>query len=273
MAERVATSGRPDTVTLHVAVEHVWKSLTEERTRRRVDVLEDITFHVKAGEFFVIVGPSGCGKTTILNLVAGFWTPDSGEIKVSGHRVEKPSLERVKVFQEFALFPWLTVYENIEFGLKMQGKPNDLRQQIVRHLVQEVGLQGSEQKYPKELSGGMKQRTAIARALAVDPTILLMDEPFGSLDAQTREYMQSELIGLWKLKRKTIIFVTHSIEEAVKLADRVIVLSKRPAKIKKVISISATHPRDTIRDQVLNDIKYDIAMAVKEEFSKAKPGE
>lgn len=201
-------------------------------------VLEGIDLTVEEGEFLAIVGPSGCGKSTLLDLVAGLTVPDAGRILVDGKTVVGPSLDRGIVFQAYALFPWRTVLGNVEFGLEAKGVPKKLRREKASEQLALVGLEGFEDRYPYQLSGGMKQRVAIARSLAYDPDILLMDEPFGALDAQTRETMQLELLRIWEKTRKTIMFVTHSIDEAALLGRRVAVLTDRPARVKTIVNVS-----------------------------------
>ncbi|MFF2885887.1 ABC transporter ATP-binding protein [Paenibacillus sp. NPDC057967] len=193
-------------------------------------VLNRLKLYVDEGEFICLLGPSGCGKTTLLNCVAGF-QPYEGNIYYNGARIEKPGKERGVVFQEYALFPWFTVEQNVEFGLRVNGIPSSERKERARHYIEMVGLAGFEKHYPGKLSGGMKQRAGLARVLANEPGILLMDEPFAALDEQTREKLQTELLGLWEQQRKTCLFVTHSIQEAVYLADRIIVLQPNPARI------------------------------------------
>lgn len=217
-------------------------SIAFERDGKRTDVLHDIELEVGDGEFVCLLGPSGCGKTTLLNAMAGFLSPTSGEIRVDGEPVRKPDPRRIFVFQERGVFPWLTVEGNIGFGLSKLAKAE--RQQRVAHYVKMVGLQGFERTYPQELSGGMKQRLEVARALAVNPDMLLLDEPFGALDSITRLVMRGELLRIWEAERKTVIFVTHDIDEAVQLADRVVVMSARPARIQEIVTIDIAHPRD-----------------------------
>jgi len=202
--------------------------------------LHDINFEVADGEFLVIVGPSGCGKSSLLDLLCGLAQPSSGEIRVDGKRVQGPGLDRGIVFQQYALFPWLTALGNIEFGLEAGGVAKRERASRAREYLALVGLSGFENRYPHELSGGMKQRVAIARSLSYDPDILLMDEPFAALDAQTRETLQDELLGIWGKTRKTIIFITHGIDEAVYLGQRVAVMSARPGRIVEVIDVPNT---------------------------------
>jgi ABC-type nitrate/sulfonate/bicarbonate transport system ATPase subunit len=213
-----------------------------ERDGKRTEVLNNINLEVGDGEFVCLLGPSGCGKTTLLNAMAGFLSPTSGEITVDGEPVRKPDPRRVFVFQERGVFPWLTVEGNIGFGLSKLTKAE--REQRIAHYVKMVGLQGFERTYPQELSGGMKQRLEVARALAVNPDMLLLDEPFGALDSITRLVMRGELLRIWEAERKTIIFVTHDIDEAVQLADRVVVMSARPASIRQIVNIDIAHPRD-----------------------------
>jgi NitT/TauT family transport system ATP-binding protein len=197
--------------------------------------LADVSLEVKPREFLAILGPSGCGKSTLLYLVGGFFPIETGRIAVEGKPVEAPGPDRGIVFQHFALFPWKTVRGNILYGLERQGLPRAEREQRAKAFIDLVGLRGFEDSYPSQLSGGMKQRTAIARTLAFDPNILLMDEPFGALDAQTRSLMQTELLGIWQRTPKTVIFVTHDVQEAVYLADRVAVMSARPGRIKALV--------------------------------------
>jgi ABC-type nitrate/sulfonate/bicarbonate transport system ATPase subunit len=213
-----------------------------------ISVLDDISLEVGEGEFVCLLGPSGCGKSTILNVMAGFIMPTRGDVRIDGEPVTGPDPRRIFVFQERGVFPWLTVEGNIGFGL-WNLPPHDRRQRIA-HYVALVGLQGFEKAYPRELSGGMKQRVEVARALAVNPDMLFLDEPFGALDSITRLIMRGELLRIWEAERKTIIFVTHDIDEAVQLADRVIVMSARPARIQRIVDIDIPHPRD------ISSLKY-----------------
>jgi NitT/TauT family transport system ATP-binding protein len=230
----------PAAVTTKLSVEHV--SMVFERDGKSTHVLNDINLEVGDGEFVCLLGPSGCGKSTLLNAMAGFLSPTTGEIKVSGEVVRKPDPRRIFVFQERGVFPWLTVEGNIGFGLSKL--PRAEREQRIAHYVKMVGLEGFEKTYPQELSGGMKQRLEVARALAVNPDMLLLDEPFGALDSITRLIMRGELLRIWEAERKTIVFVTHDIDEAVQLADRVVVMSARPAIIQQIVNIDIAHPRD-----------------------------
>ena len=224
-----------------------------------VRVLEDIHLDIREGEFVCLLGPSGCGKSTLLNIVGGFVTPTEGEVRIDGDPVVGPDPRRIFVFQERGVFPWLTVEENIGFGLFR--KPAAEKRERIAHYVQLVGLRGFEKAYPRELSGGMKQRLEVARALAVDPDVLYLDEPFGALDSITRLQMRRELLRIWHAERKTILFVTHDIEESVQLADRVVVLSARPGRVQRVVDVPIEHPRDlsdprylSLRDEIFGEI-------------------
>ncbi len=207
-----------------------------------VEVLDGVDLTVGRGEFVCLVGPSGCGKSTVLNILGGFLTGTGGDVRVGGERVTGPDPRRIFVFQENAVFPWLTVTDNIAFGLSRL--PSERRREIVARYVEMVGLVGFERAYPRELSGGMKQRVEIARALAADPEVLWMDEPFGALDYLTRLKMRADLVRIWQRERKTILFVTHDIDEAVQLADRVAVMTARPGRIVATVPIDLPRPRD-----------------------------
>jgi ABC-type nitrate/sulfonate/bicarbonate transport system ATPase subunit len=198
---------------------------------------------VQENDFITILGPSGCGKSTLLRMVAGLDTPTAGSIALDGHPVTGPGADRGMVFQSYTLFPWLTVLQNVCFGLREKGMPLAEQQAIATSFIAKVGLRGFENHYPKQLSGGMQQRTALARALANDPRILLMDEPFGALDHQTRELMQELLLGIWEAERKTVLFVTHDIDEAIFMGTRVVVMSARPGRIKCDLPVPIAHPR------------------------------
>jgi ABC-type nitrate/sulfonate/bicarbonate transport system ATPase subunit len=221
-------------------MEHV--GMVFERDGTSVSVLEDINLEVSDGEFICLVGPSGCGKSTLLNVMGGFLPPTTGSLAIDRALVHGPDPRRILVFQEHGVFPWLTVEGNIGFGLsRLSGAERDQR---IAHYIQMMRLQGFEKTYPSDLSGGMKQRLQVARALAVNPDILYLDEPFGALDSITRLIMRGELLRIWQSERRTIIFVTHDVDEAVQLADRVVVLSSRPAKIQDVLTIDIPHPRN-----------------------------
>jgi NitT/TauT family transport system ATP-binding protein len=230
----------PAVVEAKLVVGHV--SMIFTRDGKSLPVLEDIHLDVRKGEFLCVVGPSGCGKSTLLNLMGGFLSPSSGSIRIDGEIVRGPDPRRIFVFQERGVFPWLTVEGNIGFGLFKL--PHAERGRRIAHYVQMVGLTGFEQAYPNELSGGMKQRLEVARALAVNPDVLFLDEPFGALDSITRLTMRSELLRIWEAERNTIIFVTHDIDEAVQVADRVAVMSNRPGRIQRIVDIDIEHPRD-----------------------------
>jgi NitT/TauT family transport system ATP-binding protein len=206
--------------------------------------LVDIGVHVRPGEFLTLIGPSGCGKTTLLKAIAGLVPIDRGRILIGPREVRGPGLECSMVFQDFALLPWSTVQRNVEFGLLLRGVSAADRAAVARRYIAKVGLAGFEQAYPAQLSGGMQQRVGLARALAVNPRVLLMDEPFASIDEQTRRLFQDDLLALWSEERKTVVFVTHSMEEAVYLADRVVVLSPRPGRVHRVLDVALPRPRD-----------------------------
>jgi NitT/TauT family transport system ATP-binding protein len=211
---------------------------------REVTAVKELSFKVQPREFVCLLGTTGCGKTTTLNAIAGFMKPALGEVLVNGRQVQGPSSDVGFVFQRHALFPWKTVAGNVEFGPKMRGIGKHERKRIARRCIRMVGLAGFERSYPHELSGGMEQRVGIARALANEPRMLLMDEPFGSLDAQTRIMMEELLLGIWERLRKTIVFVTHDIDEAILLADRILVLTASPGRVKKEICVALPRPRD-----------------------------
>ncbi|MFP3042160.1 ABC transporter ATP-binding protein [Treponema primitia] len=211
--------------------------------QRQFTALENLNLNVRTGEFVSIVGPSGCGKSTFLDILAGLSKPSSGEIFIDGHKISGPALDRGIVLQGYALFPWRTVRQNIEYGLEIKKIKKAERHSISDHFIDLVDLKGFENSYPHELSGGMRQRVAIARALAYDPEVLLMDEPFAAVDAQTRETLQDELLSIWEKTKKTIVFITHSIEEAVFLADRVAVMTASPGTIKAIVPIALPRPR------------------------------
>ncbi|HEX8251885.1 MAG TPA: ABC transporter ATP-binding protein [Thermoanaerobaculia bacterium] len=222
-------------------------------------VLDDINLDVRDGEFVCLLGPSGCGKSTLLNIVGGFIAPMEGEVTIDGEHVSGPDPRRIFVFQERGVFPWLTVEQNIGFGLFRQAEAE--KRARIAHYIQLVGLRGFEQSYPRELSGGMKQRLEVARALAVNPDVLYLDEPFGALDSITRLQMRRELLRIWQAEKKTILFVTHDIDESVQLADRVVVLSARPGRVQRIVDIDMPHPRDLsdarylqLRDEIFGEI-------------------
>ena len=224
-----------------VAVDGVGKRYDSDR--QVVQALSNVDFAVEDGEFVCIVGPSGCGKTTLFRIIAGLETPSVGGVYLDGEAVTGPGTDRGMVFQEYGLFPWRTVRENVAFGLEEQGASAAKRRARVDEMLELVGLDGFADAYPKELSGGMKQRVGIARALAVDPQILLMDEPFGSVDAQTRDMLHEELLDIWSTTGKTVLFVTHDVEEAVTLGDRVVVMEPSPGRVKEIVDVNVPRPR------------------------------
>ncbi|MFN7997057.1 MAG: ABC transporter ATP-binding protein [Bryobacteraceae bacterium] len=217
-------------------------SLSYERDGNSISVLNEVHFEVRAGEFICIVGPSGCGKSTLLNTMAGFLAPTSGRVAIDGEVVQGPDPRRILVFQQHAVFPWLTVEENIGFGL--HKLPRAEREKRIAHYIDLVRLRDFEKAYPSDLSGGMNQRLQVARALALNPDVLYLDEPFGALDSITRLVMRGELLRIREAERNTIVFVTHDIDEAVQLADRVVVLSSRPARVEYITAIDVPHPRN-----------------------------
>lgn len=243
-----------------------------KKGRSEVVALEGFDLSLQEGEFVCLLGPSGCGKTTVLRIVAGLETKTGGSILINGRPVEAPGPDRGMVFQEFALFPWRSARRNAEFGPEVMGVPLEVRNETSRRLLELVGLKGFEDAHPGQLSGGMKQRVAIARALANDPAVLLMDEPFGSLDAQTRNLMQKELLRIWSATRKTILFVTHSVDEAVFLADRIVVMTVRPGKVREVIPVSLPRPRDRTSAEFIA-VRGKVLAELDEEFEKARKTE
>jgi NitT/TauT family transport system ATP-binding protein len=237
--------------------------------RQPVRALQDFDLDVYEGEFLSIVGPSGCGKSTFLNVLLGLLRPEGGDVRLREQPISGPGTDRAMVFQEFGLLPWRTVQNNIELGLELKGVPAETRREIAARYIQLVGLAGFESHYPHELSGGMKQRVGLARALATDPDVLLMDEPFAALDAQTRDLMQVELLRIWQHAKKTVLFVTHQIDEAIYLSDRVIVMTRRPGRTKRIFTIDLPRPRDYEMRVTpeFNDLKLEIWHALKDEIT------
>ncbi len=227
---------------IKVKIDHVVKKF--QGRNGEITALNGVDLDIKENEFVCVVGPSGCGKSTLLNIIGGLDKPTEGKVTIDGEEVDGPSPEHGIVFQQYALFPWLTVEKNIQFGLKLQGKTPEEREAITQKYLKVVGLEKFAKSYPKELSGGMKQRVAIARAYAVNPKVLLMDEPFGALDAQTRVQLQTELLKTWEEEQKTCFFITHDVEEAIVLAQRVIIMSARPSRVKDIVEIDIPYPRD-----------------------------
>lgn len=231
-----------------VEVRGVNKSFPRHQGGGELRVLNDVSFSLDAGTFICLVGPSGCGKSTLLRIIDGLIPPDSGEVLIGGEKVREPSLDRGFVFQQFNLLPWRTVLGNVEFGLENLGVKKQERRRRAHEVIKLVDLEGFESYYPSQLSGGMQQRVGLARAIAVEPTILLMDEPFGSVDDQTRMLLQDELLKIWEQAQKTVIFVTHDIEEALYLGDKIVVMRARPSRITRILEVPFGRPRtDEIR--------------------------
>jgi NitT/TauT family transport system ATP-binding protein len=261
-----------------IQIQNVSKTFAVKSTARRAAgegfvALEAINLEVRAGEFFVIVGPSGCGKSTLLDLLGGLTAPTAGRILIDGAPMTGPALNRGLVFQQYALFPWRTALRNVEFGLEAKGAPARERGAIAKRYLALVGLADFADRFPHELSGGMKQRVAIARSLAYDPDVLLMDEPFAALDAQTRENLQAELIRIWETSGKTIVFITHSIDEAVYLGQRVAVMTSRPGRIKQVLDIpleGRSRQEDLRAAPEFARLRHEIWSLLRDEFDKAE---
>jgi NitT/TauT family transport system ATP-binding protein len=235
-----------------------------------VPALSSISLDVAEGEFVTIIGPSGCGKSTLLYILGGFIPADGGIIRVDGKEITGPGIDRGVVFQEYALFPWLTVIQNICYGLEMTGIERTAREQIAHRLIRTIGLEGFENRFPRELSGGMRQRVAIARTLAYDPKILLLDEPFGALDSQTRETMQDELLRLWLAQRKTVVMVTHDVDEAVYLSERVLVMSKRPGRIVREFRVALDRKgsrEETVLSDAFTRLRNEVWLCVRQQVS------
>ena len=234
--------------------------------------LQATDLDVAENDFVTILGPSGCGKSTLLRIVAGLDTQTAGDVLLDGRRIQGPGADRGMVFQSYTLFPWLSVLDNVCFGLRERGLPREQQLSIAQGFIAKVGLKGFESHYPKQLSGGMQQRTALARALANDPRMLLMDEPFGALDHQTRELMQDLLLGIWEAQRKTVLFVTHDIDEAVFMGNRVVVMSARPGRIKLDRAVDLPHPRHYAMKTTpaFSQLKAELTEAVREEVMKAQ---
>ena len=237
-----------------------------------VQAVDSVSLTVRVEEFVTLLGPSGCGKSTVLGMIAGLVQPDAGRVLLEGAPCDGPNPDKVAlVFQDGGLFPWRTALDNVAFGLELRGVPATKRREIARGLLEPMGLRGFEKKYPRELSGGMRQRVAIARALALDTPILLMDEPFGALDEQTRLLMGEWLVGIRRRARKTVVFVTHSLQEAIALSDRIVVMTARPGRIKDVIDVALPFPRDQNAPEV-TDLRAKLWDQVREESLKAMDG-
>jgi NitT/TauT family transport system ATP-binding protein len=257
----------------HIVVDHLHVQFGLGQSQ--VDAVSDVSMEVKPGEFVSIIGPSGCGKSTLLNVVAGFVRPSAGRVTMDGRGTDKPGADRGMVFQQYSLFPWLSVRRNVEFGLKQQGMDRNHREQAARTLLGLAGLLAFENHYPDQLSGGMKQRVGIVRALATSPQVLLMDEPFGALDAQTRVVMQQILTNMWQRFRISVLFITHDIDESIFLSDRVYVMTARPGRIKAEIEIPLPRPRtpDMALSPEYMQIKQQLRDLITEESLKAMGGE
>jgi NitT/TauT family transport system ATP-binding protein len=253
--EAAGPVGRGGKIALQ-SLRQVYYVRNEKKKLEEFVALEDFSLSIGEGEFVSIVGPSGCGKSTLLDILAGLARPQSGELHIDGKQVSGPALDRGFIMQGYALLPWRTVLRNVAYGLEVQRVPRRRRAEICQKYIDLVGLGGFEDRFPNELSGGMRQRVAIARSLAYDPEVLLMDEPFAAVDAQTRETLQDELLRIWEKTRKTIVFVTHSIEEAVLLADRVVVMTSRPGRIKQVLKIDLPRPRTAAGMRVSADYSW-----------------
>jgi NitT/TauT family transport system ATP-binding protein len=234
------------------------------------EALSHITLDVEEKEFVCLLGPSGCGKTTLLRIIGGLEQATSGFVQLNGEKVAGPTLQMAMIFQEYSLYPWRTVMDNIVFGLEVRGVPKAERYKAAQKYIELVGLEGFERSHPHELSGGMRQRVAVARALAVEPEILLMDEPFGALDAQTRNRMQMELLHIWEMTRKTVLFVTHSVDEAVFLADRIVVLTRRPGRIKEIVEVPHERPRERTAQAFVGIRRHVLDLIAEESTSSSK---
>ncbi len=257
-------------VAVKVKIENVVKKYNTRKGE--MIALNGVNLDIRENEFICVVGPSGCGKSTLLNIIAGLHEPTSGRVLVDGKPVEGPGPERGVVFQQYALFPWLTVLKNVEFGLKLKGITGEQAEAEAMKYLKMVQLEQFANSYPKELSGGMKQRVAIARAYAVNPEVLLMDEPFGALDAQTRTQLQSELLETWQTEKKTCFFITHDVDEAIILAQKVIIMSARPGRIKEIVDINIPYPRtqETKMSPVFLELKNYIWSQVYQEYLEVR---
>ncbi|NRI65094.1 MULTISPECIES: ABC transporter ATP-binding protein [Rhodococcus] len=255
-------------------LEDVTKEFDIRGTSEKFTAVEGINIDVAPGEFLVLVGPSGCGKSTLLDLLGGLSSPTSGRILLDGKQITGPGLDRGIVFQQYALLPWRTARHNIEFGLEAKGVKKSTRRELADHYLELVGLEGFADRYPHELSGGMKQRVAIARSLAFDPEVLLMDEPFAALDAQTRESLQGELLRIWKATGKTILFITHGIDEAIYLGQRVAVLTSRPGRVKTIVDIDIDRTAADVRSgEQFRDFRHQIWTLLHGEVERARTDE
>lgn len=245
----------------------VRKTYRDAAEGTEVVALQGLTLDIAPREFLTLLGPSGCGKSTLLNILAGFEKPDAGTVLLDGKAIERPGPDRGVVFQDYALFPWLNIQQNVEYGLREKGIGKAAARDTARHFLGMVGLTGFERRFPHELSGGMRQRVALIRVLAIDPAILLMDEPFAAVDAQTRTILQEELERLWLQTRKTVVFVTHSVDEAIYLSDRVTVMTARPGVVKAIVPIDLPRPRDATSD-AFNRYRREITQLIEHESRK-----
>lgn len=256
-----------------IEIQGVKKVFGDTAGTTHVTALDHVSFDIAEGEFFSIIGPSGCGKTTLLHIIAGFTTPTVGHARYRGKPITAAGPDRIVIFQEYGLFPWMTVAQNIEFGLKARGLPPDSRTELVRKYIDMVHLDGFENRYPRQISGGMKQRVGIARALAPDPDVVLMDEPFGALDSLTRDIMQEEILRIWSAtERKTFVLITHNIDEAIFLSDHVLAMTSRPGRVKEIVKIDLPRPRDPeIRNSNKRFLEYreHLAHLLREEAQSA----
>lgn len=249
-----------------ISIQQLEMTFASQANANKVQALLPTDLEIEAGQFVAIVGPSGCGKSTLLNILAGFLSPTEGKASIGNEQVSGPDIDHGVVFQDYALFPWLSVIDNVAFGLEQMGVNKTRRMKIAAEYLDLVGLKDFAQAKPKALSGGMKQRVAIARVFATDPSVILMDEPFGALDALTRRFLQNQLLRIWQEHKKTILFITHSVQEAIYLADRVIVMTARPGSIKSDIKVDLEYPRDftaenfrTLEKQVYNQLDEELA--------------
>jgi NitT/TauT family transport system ATP-binding protein len=250
-----------------IECQSVRKTYRDAAEGTEIVALDGLTLDIEPREFLTLLGPSGCGKSTLLNILAGFEKPDAGKVLLNGVAISRPGPDRGVVFQDYALFPWLNIRENVEYGLREKGLGKAKIHEIAQRFLAMVGLTGFERRFPHELSGGMRQRVALIRVLAIDPKILLMDEPFAAVDAQTRTILQEELQRLWMQTLKTVVFVTHSVDEAIYLADRVVVMTARPGLVKAIVPIDLPRPRDPTSD-AFNRYRRDIAQLIEVEARK-----
>ncbi|WP_336204171.1 ABC transporter ATP-binding protein [Nonomuraea sp. LPB2021202275-12-8] len=261
-------------MSVKIDIRNVRKEFRIRDTREPFTALAGTDLDVREGEFLTLVGPSGCGKSTLLDLIGGLTEPSGGEILIDGMPVSGPGLDRGVVFQQYALFPWRTARANVEFGLEAKGVPRAERAERARHHLDLVGLGGFEERYPHELSGGMRQRVAIARSLAFDPDVLLMDEPFAALDAQPRESLQEELLRIWEKTGKTVVFITHGIDEAVYLGQRVAVMTSRPGRIKEIVEVDFdTREGDLRAAPAFGEYRHHVWTLLRDEVAAAREQE